>query len=158
MLDREEHAMPDEHRQIVVFLDDLRLIFTDLLDDRRELLPTEMCGLVEGAWPEIKAAISGAQEEMHKDATAKAARLDELGLTGKQWNVKITGFERARRRRKPKEPSGKRKWFLRIFGWANIILGSLANLLPGADAIKEYKESVEEGLKEADDEETNRER
>ena len=37
-----------------------------------------------------------------------------------------------------------------VLGWANIILGSLAGIVPGGDAIKEYKEAVERAIADED--------
>jgi hypothetical protein len=38
-----------------------------------------------------------------------------------------------------------------VLKWGDVILGSLAGIIPGGDAVKEFKESVEAGAEDMDD-------
>jgi hypothetical protein len=70
------------------------------------------------------------------------------GLRGPEFQAKVQGFQRFRalfwRDRQP-------RWLKKVLKWGDIILGSLAAAIPGGDAIKEFKETVEAGAEDMDD-------
>jgi hypothetical protein len=100
------------------------------LEARSRLLPEQM-----GLPPNLSGPVG---EELDP-------ALEEAGLTGVHLQLKIRGYELARDRYRA-NPS--RRLLLRLFKWANVVLGSLAGLVGGAEAIKEMKESLEAGVEE----------
>jgi hypothetical protein len=63
------------------------------------------------------------------------------GLAGAQLDLEQGGFRRALERFQSRVT---RQTLSRVLGWANVILGSLGGVVPGVEAIKEYKESFEQ--------------
>lgn len=75
--------------------------------------------------------------------------LERNGLSGAELRVKKRGYRRSLRRfiRLP-----SRRTVMRALEWANIFLGSLANVITLAEPIKELKEAIEASIKDTGDE------
>jgi hypothetical protein len=71
--------------------------------------------------------------------------LERAGLTGTQLELKLSGWRRAIGffRAGP-----TRTLLRRALRWANVLLGSLAGVVGAAEALKEFKETVETGIEE----------
>jgi hypothetical protein len=138
--------MPDG-RTLQQFLTEVEEVFAKVLEDRENLLPADLHDAFLEAWPEVRSRISRTRHDLTTIASVEE-RLPEAGLTGKQLDLKLAGFGRALE-------SLRRKWGRKllkpVLKWANILLGSLAAVLPGAELIKEYKESLENAAEEMEE-------
>lgn len=146
--------MNNDRQSLIRFLEDLRLVLVDFVDDRDALLPVHLRQRTLDAWGEVRTIIDKLRTDLSTEVTDPPEmddRFARAGLAGKQLQLKLDGYNEARKQPKPDFPRRKRGWFGRIFGWANVLLGSLATVLPGAEALKEFKESLEQGLKELHD-------
>ena len=76
------------------------------------------------------------------------ASLEAVGLTGEQLRFKLTGWLGALTEWREARSFDA---LMRAFRWANLVLGSLSQVLagPGADALKEFKEGTEAVLDQA---------
>jgi hypothetical protein len=72
--------------------------------------------------------------------TERADAFEDAGLLGRQGAAKVRGIKRWAREffRNP-----TKRAFMRAAKWINILLGSLATIVPGGEALKEFKELVE---------------
>jgi hypothetical protein len=128
------------------FLRELKKVLEDAALRGDGLVPVYLQTLLKEAWVEVgrhyidveRAVMSGEYEH----------ELAARGLRGPEFRVKSEGFRRHlwlfRRQRQP-------RWLKKLLEWADIILGSLASIIPGGDAVKEFKEAVEAGAEEMDD-------
>lgn len=128
------------------FLENLRMLLLDVLSQAQGLLPAFVQPLLREAWPEVEASFGQLQE-----AVASGNFEEQLigrGLRGVQFQPKVEGFRRHlwlfRRHREP-------RWLKKVLKWADVILGSLVAIVPGGDAVKEFKEAVEAAAEDMDD-------
>ena len=72
-------------------------------------------------------------------------QLRDAGLLGAQGEAKVRGIKKWAREffRNP-----NKRFFGKVAKWMNILLGSLASIVPGGEALKEFKEVVEAALEE----------
>jgi hypothetical protein len=128
------------------FLADLRKLLEEVVNDGEGLVPPYLLPLLREAWPEVAGRYDGLQEAVYSGEFER--QLVDRGLRGPQFQVKVEGFRRHLavfgRIRRP-------KWLKNALKWADIILGSLASIIPGGDAVQEFKESVEAGAEDMDD-------
>lgn len=148
----EETTGLTDRELLVHFLKVLRQILIEFLDRRGELLPAHLHDTSAAAWGSADEALTNLRRLLLEpdDPTRLERRLREAGLTDAPLRYKFSGFEAAHRRERPKEPGRLRRWFGRVFGWANVILGSLATVLPPAEIVKEFKEAGEQGMADAE--------
>jgi hypothetical protein len=150
--------MPDQEsgltdRQLLVrFLEALREILIAFLERRRDLIPPHLHEPSAAAWGPVDEALNILRRLLLEpdDPVRLESRLRDAGLTGAPLQYKLSGFEAARARPRPQEPGRLRRWFGRVFGWADVVLGSLATVLPPAEVVKEYKEAGEQALADAE--------
>lgn len=92
--------------------------------------------------PRIIGAEANAFEIDSKDQLGQLSQdvLDRAGLFGESLYLKFDGFNEAWHDFLENGPVPRLKQLLK---WINIILGSLASVIPSAEAIKEYKEALE---------------
>lgn len=122
-----------------------------------DLLPDGMHGLYEMAIGEFVSRSSRLITQVERDWKRKHTALEAVGLTGVHLQLKHAGFSRALARyEKARESEDPKADFIkplkRVLRWINIVLGSLKAVFPGADFVKEYKDAVEAGVDEAEDE------
>lgn len=130
------------------FLDETEALLTEIIDRRSEFIPGELQPYFVDAWPEVRASISTAKGDLFTRSVV-ADRLPSAGLSGKQLALKLVAFRRSVDALKL--GGWSRRLLKRVLGWLNIILGSLASVLPGVDAIKEFKEAIENALDEKEE-------
>jgi hypothetical protein len=100
---------------------------------------------------ELREVVQRARDEVehHWDPVLEAinpnneSRLAEAGLLGAQREAKSRGL-RKRAREFFRSPS--KRAFKKVAQWINILLGSLASIVPGGEALKEFKEVVEAAM------------
>jgi hypothetical protein len=114
--------------------------------DWRELLfPEDVRSDVEAAWSNLEPRFAGVKDRL---GSIPDTRVDEAGLSGSQLNLKLTGFRGAVDRFKQK---GTVKLLKKLLEWINIVLKSLASIVPGGEALKEFKEAIEKYIKDNED-------
>jgi hypothetical protein len=122
--------------------------------EHRGWLPRDLGGLYEEAYHEIEYAVGATRATLLPEEYGRApavyaeeldSELERVGLTGSQLELKRSGWVRALARF---EAAPVRSLLLRALRWANIILGSLAGVVGASEALKEFKESVEQGLED----------
>jgi hypothetical protein len=128
------------------FLQELRSLLLDVLSEGEGLLPAFLLPLLREAWPEVAVSFGGLQQAVASGDFEE--QLIARGLRGVQFQPKVEGFRRHlwlfRRHREP-------RWLKKVLRWADVILGSLVAIIPGGDAVKEFKEAVEAGAEDMDD-------
>jgi hypothetical protein len=137
---------------LIDFLQKTRTVLRATVDAREVLFRETMRNLFRDAHNEIDQLIESIVSDLDSDLDASNPRtnfkaLDEAGLTGTQLTLKLTGFGRAFDRFKQR---GTLTLLHKVLSWINKILGSLTSAIPGSEAIKEFKEAVEEELDDSD--------
>jgi hypothetical protein len=138
--------------KLVRFLADLHRLLARLLSRQPPLLSPQTLPLLEAAWHELER--EGRFEEARKwiEVAEFDRRLEEHGLHRAQLDLKVGVFELADEG--VKEDEGKLFRFFKrrkgLMAWAlkagNVILGSLADVVPGVGAIQEFKDAAEAAL------------
>jgi hypothetical protein len=130
------------------FLQELRSVLEEATYSGDGLVPAYLSPLLIEAWPEVATKYEALEYAVQSGEYE--TRLQEAGLRGPQFRVKAEGFRRHLsifRKDTPRKP----KWLKKVLGWADIILGSLASVIPGGDAVQEFKEAIEAGAEDMDD-------
>jgi len=159
--DNMPEAISDDEslRLLREFLRQLKAILADLAEYPRPAIPGRHHETMKAAWSEVQPKFTAASNELRPpQSTNHISKLKEVGLMGPQLTFKLSIFQHARDELldhgTPKDgQQKKRRWwkrFCRLFKpalkAADVILGSLAGVIPVVEAIKEYKESVESGV------------
>jgi hypothetical protein len=140
---------PAQARQeLVSFLGELREFLPSLLDSHPHWFADELRDELRAIWNEelprsfetAIAELTGAVPPTGQPPTQLDNRLQAAGLSGRMLGIKLSGFRRALGRFYSERT---KRWFHRAARWANVILGSLAGIVGGAEAIKEFKETFE---------------
>jgi hypothetical protein len=144
-----ETPLGDDRRALANFVSEVRWLLGQMLEDRETWFPSDLREPLRSAWEEIQPSFDMATRYLIEppDANLLEAQLAHAGLARRQLALKRTRWERARDALRERLTRPVLKRALR---WANIILGSLAGIIPGGDAIKEYKESVEQAVEDAE--------
>jgi hypothetical protein len=128
------------------FLAELRRVLEETTYSGQGLVPAYLIPLLAEAWPEVKTQYEHLESQVKSGAYDSELRL--AGLQGPQFRVKAEGFRRHLAVfHKYREP----KWLKKLLRWADIILGSLVSVIPGGDAVQEFKEAIEAGAEDMDD-------
>lgn len=137
--------------ELVRFLHDSRNVFRTIIDARGVLFREEVRQPLYDAYTkdierEIELVMSELQDADQNNPDL-CQKLGDAGLSGVQLYLKIVGFRRYYERFVKR---GTLKVLEKLLRWINKILGSLAAGLPGAEAIKEFKEIIEGELDDTD--------
>lgn len=134
-----------ERQDLINLLESIRRLLEHLISNgyvSAALQPdfAEVARLLAGQVGSVTAELESAQHD---------SALEGNGLSGAQMRLKKRGFRRALWRfiRLP-----SRRTAIRVLGWANVFLGSLASAIGMAEPIKELKEAIEAAIKDTDDE------
>ncbi len=122
------------------FLTYLERLLKIVVDARDILFDEELRQRLLDAWDGVVKKFPDIKQELDSLSQSK---LQAKGLSGKEAEAKLFGFKRVFRAFRK---FGGLKLLRRALKWADVILGSLASIIPGIDSIKEFKESVEAGL------------
>jgi hypothetical protein len=141
----------NDRRALATFVSEVEELLGGTLANPATWFPVDLQEPLQSAWEELAPSFAMAPRYLAEppDANLLEAQLVHVGLTGRQLALKRTGWERARDSFRARVT---KRALSRALRWANIILGSLAGLIPGADAIKEYKEAVEQAVEDENDE------
>jgi len=134
--------------ELTDFLKELRTVLDDVVEQPTDLVPPYLRPDMQAAWPDARRSLDRLIEGVATPSPEDEIRLQEHGLRGPAFQFKVGSFQRYlrlfRRNRKP-------RWLKKLLGWADIILGSLVSIIPGADALKEFKEAIEQAADDEDD-------
>jgi hypothetical protein len=143
------------------FLRQVEKMLADLDEYPRPAIPGRHHESMKAAWTAVRPSFNTAVNDLQMTIAASGdvlSRLKDSGLTGHQLVFKLSIFRHASDRLidhgTPKDgQQRKRRWWSRwrrlfkpVLKAADVILGSLADILPVLEAIKEYKEAVESGV------------
>lgn len=146
--------MPEDRKRLVAFLWRLRDLLSFLVLTRQELISPDIARLLEEAWDELQREERFEQAVYQVEAGEWDRRLIDHGLYGAQLALKLGIFDRAgegvsREEQRSFQGSKRRrgvfKWVLKA---GNVVLGSLADVVPGGAAIREFKDAAETALDE----------
>ena len=145
---------PEDRKRLVAFLWRLRDLLGFLVLARRDLISPPIARLLEEAWEELERERRLEQVVYQVEAGEWDRELINHGLYGAQLALKLGIFDRAgeevsreekRRFQRSKRRRGIFKWALKA---GNVVLGSLADAVPGGAVIREFKEAAETALDE----------
>jgi hypothetical protein len=128
------------------FLQDVEAVLFAIIADGISMLPLHLQEPARNAWPEVKSRLSELRDEIKREH-GLPPRLELAGLTGANLDFKLQGFRYARKRHSELPVPA---WLKRMLRWMNILLGSLATVMPGAELVKEYKDAIEAGIDQAE--------
>lgn len=138
-----------DRAQLAAIVDEFRQLLGTALDEHEEWFAEGMPVHLREAWPSVRSRIANAIGYLIEppDPDLLDAGLADVGLTEPESKPKKEGWGGAFRRwvRAPSKPVLRS-----ALGWMNIILGSLSGVVPGIEAVKEYKESCEQALEDGD--------
>lgn len=130
------------------FLKELQVVLDDVVANPTDLVPAYLHSDLKQAWPDARASLDELISALAQPSAAVEGQLQSSGLRGAAFQLKVASFQRYlslfRRKRRP-------RWLKRLLSWADIILGSLVAIIPGGDALKEFKEAVEQAADDEDD-------
>ena len=143
-------------RRLREFLSHLEQLLLVVATKSPEIIPGRHQEAMLAAWKTVQPKFAAARSKLEfKAATGIISRLREAGLLGDELVFKLSIFNHAHdefrdARMKAEvqladQPWWKR-WFKRAMKAGDVILGSLAKVLPPLEAVKEYKESIEAGM------------
>ena len=111
-----------------------------------DYLPADLIDQYRAAWRDVDSLFEDVLDDVRGDTYDDDLR--KHGLIGPNMELKRKGFAGAVRRFFVR-PS---RWALRrAFGWADVVLESLAAAIPPAALITEFKGAVEQGLADAEE-------
>ncbi len=141
-----EPSLPSDTDEIRDVMQRLKLVLDETINAAESLTTSELTVELRHGWPEIVRAFNNVDQELASGLYV--TKLEEAGLTGTSWKVKLKGFRRAFSNMLRAGKDKLRESTRSVLRWGNIILGSLASVLPPAEIIKEFKECVEADLEE----------
>lgn len=148
--------MPEEDRRdLQQFIEEFRDLMEDVTGPRHPglLSPTRRDEL-RAAFEELTDVFTQVRDALENPDIETSAipprtlSLTDADLIGPNRERKISGFRRGLERFRD---WASRKTLGRAFRWANTILGSLAGVIPGAEALKELKEYAENLIADAEE-------
>jgi hypothetical protein len=150
-------ALEDRER-LAKFIDEIYNLLRVSVDRHREWLPLDLRESYWSAFQALDEAVGATRQELEAPEPSNPTgargeriddRLERAGLTGAQLDLKLSGWRGALDRFFNTPGRGLLRRALR---WGNVVLGSLAGAIGAAEAIKEFKETVEAGLEDEADE------
>jgi len=136
-----------DRNDLYQFVDDVHVILKQVVDWRELLFREELRQPIVDAWDELQSAFDDVKQRVESENLTSDEHLQQVGLMGKQLELKLKGFSGAWDKFKS---WGSVKILKTVLDWIDIILGSLASLIPGADAIEEFKDSAKKGIEESE--------
>jgi len=129
------------------FMVSVKDILQQVVEWRGLLFREELRQPIADAWLEVQSAFDDVSSRLIGDDEISEDAISRIGLTGKQLELKLKGFNGAWDRFKQ---WGTVKLLKKLLDWIDIIVGSLASIIPGADAIEEFKDSARQGIEDSE--------
>lgn len=152
-LDRLANSGVPAHMRLYYFVKDVEELLDQVTAARHVLLAKPLRESVHKAWQEYRATslpelLTGLEAWTTSTSGSEDRSLRTAGLQGSQLDAKLAGYVEARRHL---VAAGGRLALKRTLRWVNTILGSLATVVPVAEALKELKECYENGAQDVED-------
>jgi hypothetical protein len=127
------------------FIGEVEKLFDNVIESWNQLLfPETNRTLISQAWTELKPTLSSIRDALLNPIPTIADKLRNAGLAvGKQLDLKLKMLNDAWERFKKR---GTVRLLKELLDWINKLLGSLADVVPGGEALKEFKEVLEKGI------------
>ena len=140
-----------DQEKLFDFLEKTQYVLGQVVEHRDVIVPEPFWQSFLAAWEEVLVRFNEAFSSLETEWPKYTADLESVGLTGSQLDFKHQGFSAAFYKWQ-KMYDWQKKMFKRalldLLRWINLLLGSLASLFMWAEAIKEFKESIERFLEE----------
>jgi len=128
------------------FLDEVSNLFDNMVESWSQILfGATNRGPIKAAWDNAKPSIQIVKSNL--DSSALHTKLSDAGLVGPQLDLKLKGLNDAW---KSFWERGTLRLLRRLLSWINTILGSIASVVPGGEALKELKEAMEKLIEDED--------
>lgn len=125
-------------RDLKQFLEEIRKLFDNVVYHWDYILfEEEFRPRSKAAWEELRRIFEDWQEQV---STTPARDLQNAGLLEAQLDLKLGGLSSAWSRFKER---GTVRLLRNVLGCINAILGSMPQVIPGVEALKELKEAIE---------------
>jgi hypothetical protein len=140
-------ADDNDRKQLRDFLDSVRSVLDSVVDARSVLCREKLRNPIRDAWQDVRLLIEAAQGELDQADSRLNKALGEAGLSSTQLAFKMQGFRAALDRFVQR---GTLSLLGKVLKWINSILQSLLSAIPGAEGIKEFKDSLEAEIEDND--------
>jgi hypothetical protein len=150
----------EDRQRLEEFAESVYQLLGEVVREQPQWLPPELRDDYVRAWQDAEADLGRLRQALLPEARRSAAEapppdqgsldaaLAASGLVGSQLRLKLRGYYRALDRfRAALAPRRLR----RVLRWGDVILGSLAGVVGGAEALKELKEAVEAGVEDQEE-------
>lgn len=152
--DDDRQAKPEDIDELIAFLNQLEGVLQQVLDDGT-LLPAETLDSLRGAWSETKddltlwrrSAVAEREGLSNENGDTAARTLKDHGLTGKSLGMKLSGW---RSRLFAIGERMDRPWLRSLLRWAETIIESFTDSIPGGAGVKEFVQAVSNHLDDAE--------
>jgi len=134
------HRGQRDQAQLRQFSNELMLLLSDLVGASGRFVTEDLDADFRAAWGDLEARRVFADLDVQLARTDLAEPLDRVGLIADQLVMKLNGWWRALAELRRLGTVAAAKFAL---GWANLITGSLKEVLPGVELAKEFKEEIE---------------
>lgn len=151
----EDELEPQEQEpdELIELLEELRRVLDDVLSDEHramsEFVPAYMYPRFRDAWDDVSKRFGDVIEEIRSGK--HEAGLENHGLRGRNFRLKADGFWRSAR---AWWANPSRFWLKKALGWGNVVLKSVAVVVPAAGLAEEFKQALERALDDKDEGET----
>src|SRR5262249_19103576 len=130
-------------RDVPAFVEEVRKLFDNMVCSWSQVLfPQKYRQAIKDAWDQAKGWINAFLPAWQKVPQQKKS---DAGLHGKQLDLKLAGLSGAWDRFVKK---GTVRLLKKLLSWINTILGSIASVVPGGEALKELKDALEKLIEE----------
>lgn len=120
----------------------LRIILDDIVNGPSPSVSPDLQQRFREAWPQIRTTFGDVDRALAGREKPTDADLNRVALAGPSLQLKVSGFRRAFNRLIRGGAAVFKRNARYLLAWSNTILGSLTDVLPGAEVIKEFKEGV----------------
>jgi hypothetical protein len=130
----------NDQEKLAEVLNNTSIILAYVIHEQRKIFPELLFPHIEAAWHEVHINIELLKSSVLNATPYKIKKLERVGLTGTQGELKYTGFTNDYREWKINRTI---KLLKKLFKWMNMYLGSLSKVFIMADLIKEFKDIVD---------------
>ena len=141
-------ATDQDRDTLFEFLNGVRTILQEIVNAKVILFRESLRDPLENAWDtSVRNTIEMVQYQLRNPPPGLNEALGDSGLSGSELTFKIQGFRMAFDRFWQR---GTVNLLKKLLNWINTILKSLIAAIPGAEAINEFKEAIENEINDED--------